>query len=64
MVAGLAASERNRLLLGVTGSGKTYTMAKVIERAGRAAPVLAANKSRRNPVISPYSPLNHATPNL
>ena len=32
-------------LLGVTGSGKTYTMAKVIERLGRPALVLAHNKT-------------------
>ena len=45
LVAGLAGSERNQVLLGVTGSGKTYTMAKVIERVGRAALVLAPNKT-------------------
>ena len=32
-------------LLGVTGSGKTYTMANVIARAGRPALVLAPNKT-------------------
>ena len=45
LAAGLAEGERNQVLLGVTGSGKTYTMAKVIERAGRAALVLAPNKT-------------------
>jgi excinuclease ABC subunit B len=45
LVAGLAASERDQVLLGVTGSGKTYTMAKIIERVGRAALVLAPNKT-------------------
>ena len=35
LVAGLADGERDQVLLVVTGSGKTYTMAKVIERVGR-----------------------------
>jgi excinuclease ABC subunit B len=37
--------ERNQVLLGVTGSGKTYTVAQVIERIGRPALVLAPNKT-------------------
>ena len=45
LVAGLAQGERDQVLLGVTGSGKTYTMAKVIERVGRPALVLAPNKT-------------------
>jgi excinuclease ABC subunit B len=36
---------RHQVLLGVTGSGKTYTMAKVIERCNRPALVLAHNKT-------------------
>ncbi|MCT6838744.1 MAG: DEAD/DEAH box helicase family protein, partial [Bifidobacteriales bacterium] len=31
LVEGLAAGERDQVLMGVTGSGKTFTMAKVIE---------------------------------
>jgi excinuclease ABC subunit B len=38
------AGERNQVLLGVTGSGKTFTMAKVIEAVQRPALVLAPNK--------------------
>jgi len=38
------AGERDQVLLGVTGSGKTYTMAKVIEELQRPALVLAPNK--------------------
>jgi excinuclease ABC subunit B len=38
------AGERNQVLLGVTGSGKTFTMAKVIEELQRPALVLAPNK--------------------
>ena len=43
--AGLAAGERDQVLLGVTGSGKTFTMAKVIEDAQRPALILAPNKT-------------------
>ena len=43
--AGLAAGERDQVLLGVTGSGKTFTMAKVIENAQRPALILAPNKT-------------------
>src|ERR1700726_270180 len=42
---GLAAGERDQVLLGVTGSGKTFTMAHVIERTGRPAIILAPNKT-------------------
>ncbi len=45
LLAGLAANERDQVLLGVTGSGKTFTMAKVIEAVQRPALVLAPNKT-------------------
>lgn len=45
LVAGLNAGERNQVLLGVTGSGKTFTMAKIIETLGRPAIVFAPNKT-------------------
>ncbi len=44
LVEGARAGEQHQVLLGVTGSGKTYTMAKVIERLNRPALVLAHNK--------------------
>ena len=44
LVAGIAAQDRTQVLLGVTGSGKTFTMAKVIEATQRPALVLAPNK--------------------
>ena len=44
LVAGIAAQERDQVLLGVTGSGKTFTMAKVIEAVQRPALILAPNK--------------------
>ncbi|MBV9826611.1 MAG: excinuclease ABC subunit UvrB [Alphaproteobacteria bacterium] len=42
---GLERGERDQVLLGVTGSGKTFTMAHVIARTGRPAIVLAPNKT-------------------
>jgi excinuclease ABC subunit B len=42
---GLEAGEKEQVLLGVTGSGKTFTMAKLIEAANRPALVLAHNKT-------------------
>ncbi len=44
LVRGLNDGEQHQVLLGVTGSGKTFTMAKVIEETGRPALVLAHNK--------------------
>jgi excinuclease ABC subunit B len=41
---GISADIRDQVLLGVTGSGKTYTMACVIERMNRPALVIAPNK--------------------
>jgi excinuclease ABC subunit B len=45
LVEGLAAEERCMTLLGATGTGKTFTMAAVIERAQRPALVIAHNKT-------------------
>jgi excinuclease ABC subunit B len=45
LVAGLEAGERDQVLLGVTGSGKTFTMAKVIEKLQKPTLVLAPNKT-------------------
>ena len=42
---GLNDGEREQVLLGVTGSGKTYTMAKVIEQTQRPALIMAHNKT-------------------
>src|SRR5271165_5124692 len=42
---GVLDGEKHQVLLGVTGSGKTFTMAKIIEKAGRPALVLAHNKT-------------------
>ncbi len=45
LVRGLGDGEKHQVLLGVTGSGKTFTMAKVIEKVNRATLVLAHNKT-------------------
>ena len=44
LVKGLNGGEKNQVLLGITGSGKTYTMAQVIQRMKRPALILAHNK--------------------
>ena len=45
LVAGLQEREHDQVLLGVTGSGKTFTMAKIIEATQRPALILAPNKT-------------------
>ena len=42
---GLANGLKSQVLLGVTGSGKTYTMAKIIEQTSRPALIMAPNKT-------------------
>jgi excinuclease ABC subunit B len=45
LVKGLEANQRHQVLLGVTGSGKTFTMANVIARVNKPALVMAPNKT-------------------
>ena len=45
LVEGITRHDRTQVLLGVTGSGKTFTMAKVIEATQRPALILAPNKT-------------------
>ena len=45
LLEGLGAGERDQVLLGVTGSGKTFTMARVIQEFARTTLVLAPNKT-------------------
>jgi excinuclease ABC subunit B len=45
LVQGVESGERDQVLLGVTGSGKTFTMAKVIEAVQRPTLILAPNKT-------------------
>jgi excinuclease ABC subunit B len=45
MTRGIADGEKHQVLLGVTGSGKTFSMAKVIENLNRPALIMAHNKT-------------------
>ena len=45
LVGGIERAEQHQVLLGITGSGKTFTMAKVIERVNRPILVLSHNKT-------------------
>ena len=48
LTRGIYAGEKHQVLLGVTGSGKTYTMAKVIEQLNRPAIVLPNSRFGHN----------------
>jgi excinuclease ABC subunit B len=45
LIEGLGQNEREQVLLGVTGSGKTFTMAQVIAQQGKTALIMAPNKT-------------------
>ena len=45
LIEGVSAGDKHQVLLGVTGSGKTFTVAKIIEKMNRPALVLAHNKT-------------------
>jgi excinuclease ABC subunit B len=45
LLDGLSAGTKAQMLLGITGSGKTFTMANVIEKTGRPALIMAHNKT-------------------
>jgi excinuclease ABC subunit B len=45
LTAGLEGDEKHQVLLGITGSGKTFTVANVIQRSGRPTLILAPNKT-------------------
>ncbi len=55
LVSGLEAGMRSQTLLGVTGSGKTHTMARTIERAGKPALVIAHNKTLAAQLASEFA---------
>ena len=54
LVSRLRAGERHSTLLGVTGSGKTFTMANVIQQVGRPALVMAPNKTLAAQLFSEF----------
>ncbi|WP_428268456.1 excinuclease ABC subunit UvrB [Haliangium sp.] len=45
LIDGLERGDKHQVLLGITGSGKTFTMANVIARTGRPALIIAPNKT-------------------
>ena len=55
LVAGVTAGERHQTLLGVTGSGKTFTMANVIAEIGKPALVIAHNKTLAAQLAQEYA---------
>jgi excinuclease ABC subunit B len=55
LVAGVTAGERHQTLLGVTGSGKTFTMANVIAEIDKPALVIAHNKTLAAQLAQEYS---------
>jgi len=54
LVRGVASGERRQTLLGVTGSGKTFTMASAIARLGRPALIFAPNKTLAAQLFSEF----------
>src|SRR3989304_2063743 len=65
LVAGLRSGRREQVLMGVTGSGKTFTMANVIQQVQRPALVLSHNKTLAAQLYSefkeffPYNSVNY-----
>src|SRR5438045_4116672 len=57
LTSGLAEGSRDQCLLGITGSGKTFTMAAVIERANRPTLVLSPNKTLAAQLFSEFKEL-------
>jgi excinuclease ABC subunit B len=57
LVQGLENNESHQVLLGITGSGKTFTVANVIERMKRPALVIAHNKTLASQLFSEFSTL-------
>ena len=74
LAAGIRAGMKNQILLGVTGSGKTFTMASVIEKVQKPTLVIAHNKTLAAqlcselraffPITSRRPILHHRTPIL
>jgi len=60
LIQGLSNGERDQVLLGITGSGKTFTMANIIERTQRPALIMAHNKTLAAQI---YSEMKDIFPN-
>ncbi len=57
LVKGIRSGQKDQVLMGVTGSGKTFTMAKVIEKLGQPALVMAPNKTLAAQLYSEFREL-------
>ncbi len=57
LAQGILGGEESQVLLGVTGSGKTFTMAKIIERVQRPALIIAPNKTLAAQLFSEFKEL-------
>ncbi|HKJ63803.1 MAG TPA: excinuclease ABC subunit UvrB [Desulfopila sp.] len=57
LARGLLAGEDSQVLLGVTGSGKTFTMAKIVERVQRPTLIIAPNKTLAAQLFSEFKEL-------
>ncbi|NOZ09035.1 MAG: excinuclease ABC subunit UvrB [FCB group bacterium] len=57
LVRGLKADDRHQVLLGITGSGKTFTMAKVIEQVSKPTLILSHNKTLAAQLYSEFKTL-------
>ncbi len=60
LMKGLSSGERDQVLLGITGSGKTFTMANIIERTQRTSLIMAHNKTLAAQI---YSEMKDLFPN-
>ena len=62
LVKGIINGEKNQVLLGVTGSGKTFTMANIIEKVNKPTLILAHNKTLAGQLYAEFKeffPENH-----
>jgi excinuclease ABC subunit B len=57
LTAGVLSGKKHQVLLGVTGSGKTFTMANIIENAGKPTLVIAPNKTLAAQLYSEFRSL-------
>ena len=59
LLAGLEAEEKSQMLLGITGSGKTFTMANVIAASNRPSLIMAHNKTLAAQIYSELKSMFH-----
>jgi len=57
LASGIVKGEESQVLLGVTGSGKTFTMAKIVEKVQRPTLIIAPNKTLAAQLFSEFKEL-------